>query len=157
MQSVRVRAATTSDLPDLSRLWHEKMVIYQQLDRRVVLAPDAGARWSAAAADWLSDANCSFLLAVLDDEIVGYIIGWLQPASPGLLPENIGVVTDLAVDAHRPRGGVGGVLFAALREWFIQQGVDQIITHVPARAAVEQAFWRAQTAVDWVDVMWLKL
>lgn len=157
MQAVRVRAATLSDLPDLSRLWHEKMVIHQQLDRRLKLTLDAESRWVAAASGWLTKKNCAILIAVSDLDVLGYIIGWVQPAPPGLLPEMMGFVTDLTVDAHRPRGGVGGLLFSELKKWFLEHQIEQIIAQVPSRAAVEQAFWRAQGASNWMDGMWLKL
>ncbi|MBZ0280358.1 MAG: GNAT family N-acetyltransferase [Anaerolineae bacterium] len=157
MQAVRIRAATTSDLPDLSRLWHEKMVIHQQLDRHVMLAPDAESRWKLAAAGWLLDQQCAVFVADVDDEVLGYIVGRIQASPPGLLPESIGFITDLTVDAHRPGGGVGRLLLDVMRKWFLECGIEQVMAQVPASVAVEQAFWRAQRAVDWVDVMWLKL
>lgn len=157
MQAIRVRAATVSDLPNLSRLWHEKMVIHQQLDRRIKLTPDAESHWAVAASNWIAEKDCAILIAVSDSDVLGYIIGWVQPAPPGLLPETMGFVTDLTVDAHRPRGGVGGLLFSALKKWFLERQIEQIIAQVPSRAAVEQAFWRAQGASNWMDGMWLKL
>ena len=44
-----------------------------------------------------------------DGELIGYIVGWLQPM-PGLVPEQIGLITEIALDAHGYHGGVGRAL-----------------------------------------------
>jgi GNAT superfamily N-acetyltransferase len=153
---IRVRAAASSDLPELSRLWHEKMVLQQQSDSRLVLTPGARAKWADSAAHWLTDQRCCFQLAEDEGLLLGCIVGWLQDSPPGLLPEHIGAVTDLMVDAHSHRSGVGRLLLTALRDWFAAQGIQQIMAYVPARFAVEQAFWRAQGAAEWTTILWLK-
>lgn len=156
MPAVRVRPATATDLPHLARLWHEKKVIQQQSDPRVRLAEDASARWLTAAEAWMTDSRCSLWVALRDDEILGYVLGRLENASPGEIPEHFGVVVDLAVDAHARQGGVGSLLLDALREWFTAHGAANIIAYVSSRNAVEQAFWRSQGAADWIDLLWLK-
>jgi GNAT superfamily N-acetyltransferase len=151
-----VRAAASSDLPELSRLWHEKMVLQQQADSRLVLMQKARTKWTESAAQWLTDKRCCFQLAEDEGLLLGYIVGWLQDSPPGLLPERIGAVTDLMVDAHSQRSGVGRLLLTALRDWFTGKGIQQLIAYVPARFAVEQAFWRSQGAAEWMTILWLK-
>jgi len=156
MQAITVRAATLTDLPELTRLWHEKMVIQGQFDRRFTLMPDADARWAAAASNWLVDPDCGIFTAEGGTQLLGYGIGWLRPTLPGLLPDQIGYITDMSVDAHGHQGGLGRLLLSALREWFAQRDIHQIVAYVPHREAVEQAFWRAQGAAEWIDLMWIK-
>ena len=156
MQAIIVRPAILIDLPELARLWHEKMVLQQQFDRRITLTPDASRRWSAATAAWLEDADCYVCVAERNQCILGYAIGWVKPAPPGLVLERIGYVTELVVDAHAHQGGLGRLLLSALRQWFTLRKTQQILACVPHRGAVEQAFWRAQGASEWVDLMWVK-
>jgi GNAT superfamily N-acetyltransferase len=66
-------------------------------------------------------------------------------------------VIDLVVEAHGQPEGVGRLLFEALRKWFQEQGIQEIVAHVPHRQVVDQAFWRALGATEWVDLMWLTL
>jgi GNAT superfamily N-acetyltransferase len=153
---ITVRAAASSDLPELSRLWYDKMVLQQQSDSRLVLMPGARSKWAQSAAEWLTNKRCCFQVAQDEDLFLGYIIGWLQDSPPGLMPAQIGAVTDLMVDAHSQRGGVAGLLLKTLREWFMSQGIQQLIAYVPARFAVEQAFWRSQGAAEWTTILWLK-
>lgn len=150
------RAATSTDLPELSRLWYEKMVLQQQSDHHLVLMPEAQSKWASTAVNWLANNRCSILVVEGESELLGYIIGWLQDAPTGFLPEEIGVVTDLMIDAHTHKSGVGRILLQSLRGWFIAQGIQQMVAHVPARLAVEQAFWQAQGTTEWMNIVWLR-
>jgi len=152
-----VRAAISADLSTLAALWHEKMVIQSQTDRRFTLASDAQRRWSEAAATWLTASDHAVFAAEADGRLVGYIIGWVEAAPPGLLPERFGVVGELALDAHRYQANTGRLLLASLKTWFAAQQIGQIVVRAPHRYPVEQAFWRALGATEWMDVLWMKL
>jgi GNAT superfamily N-acetyltransferase len=144
---------TATDLPALAKLWYEKLVM--QTERRISPAPDARESWAAAAQTWLNDPRCGLFAAERDDDLIGYIAGWTQPM-PGLVPERIGLITEIAIDAHRYHGGVGRALFEALRAWFKTQGIEQIAIWTPCYDAVAQAFWRSLGAAEWVDVLWIR-
>lgn len=133
------------------------MTLLQQGDRRFRLAEDGGAQWLAAAALHIENPAFCILVAEADDFIYGYSIGCLQAAPVGTLPAQWGVVSELAIDAHRPRGGVGRALIDALRAWFIANDITLLTVQVAGRYPVEQAFWRALGAKEWVDLLWLKL
>src|SRR5262245_14636325 len=95
-----VRAAVPADIPALAALWYEKMVILSQTDRRFTLVADAQSRWSEAALTWLADSGCAVFAAESQARVVGYIVGRIETAPPGLMPEQVGVITELALDAH---------------------------------------------------------
>jgi GNAT superfamily N-acetyltransferase len=156
MSPIRIRAATNFDLPALAELWHEKLVILSQSDRRFALMPDDRQQWIAAARGWLDDARCGAFVAAVDDEPVGFIVGWVQPMPPGMTPTQVGMITHLALDAHRYHGGAGRLLLDHARAWFAEQGINQLITWAPHRLPVEQAFWRALGAAEWMDILWIK-
>jgi GNAT superfamily N-acetyltransferase len=143
MSNLTIRPAQAADIPQMTMLWYEKMILQQQSDRRLKLLPDARAR-------------CRMIVALREGEIVGYIIGWIQASAPGLAPERIGVVTDIAVGAHSYQGGLGRLLLESLRNWFCEQEIKHLMAHVPRRQPVEQAFWRAMGATELTDVMWIK-
>lgn len=157
MQALIIRAASSADLPELTRLWHEKAVLAQQFDRRLLLTPDASTRWSAMVADWMLDRDCCIFVAERGSDLLGFAIGAIRPSLPGFMPELIGHITDLTVDAHAHQGGVGRLLLAELGIWFRTRQVQHTIVHVARRQAVEQAFWRSQGATEWIDLMWMKL
>lgn len=148
-----IRAARATDIPALSRLWHEKMVLHA--DHRTAPAPDAAQVWASAAEAWLDDTRCGFFAAVRDETPVGYIVGQIQPM-PGVAPGQVGLITDLALDAHGYHGGAGRALVAALREWFAGRGVSHTAVWTPHYDAVSQAFWRSLGAAEWMDILWIK-
>lgn len=157
MGAVTIRKVEPDDLPGVAALWHERMTLQQQSDRRFSLAADAPARWQAAAAGWLADPHCLLVAAERGGLLVGYAVGWLRDAPPGLLPERIGVVSEMHVGVHSYQSGLGQALLNELRAWFAQQGAGALTAQVPRRQPVEQAFWRALGAAEWIDVMWVKL
>ena len=157
MPEVQIRAAAPGDIPGMARLWQEKTVVQQQTDRRYRLAPDAEARWSQAVAAWLDDAHVAVFVAERQSELVGYVVVRSQASPPGLLPEQVGVVVDMAVGLHSNQNGLGRQLWDAARTWFTAQGLTRVLAQVPRHVPVEQAFWRAMGAVDAVDVLWMKL
>src|SRR5262245_23817939 len=113
-----VRAATPADIPALAALWYEKMVIQSQTDRRFALMPNAQSRWAEAAHRWLADASFAVLVAESDARVVGYTVGRIDSAPPGLLPERLGIIQELALDAHSYQANTGRLLLSSLKEWF---------------------------------------
>lgn len=150
-----IRSAHSTDLPLLARLWYEKTVLQQQADPRLRFAPDAEKRWQHAAAGWIADADSEILVAEDSLQPVGYTVVRVQPGAPGLLPECVGVLVDMALDTHRYRGGVGRALVGSARTWLQERGVARLMITVSQRSAVEQAFWRSLGAREWMDTLWM--
>jgi GNAT superfamily N-acetyltransferase len=155
MQTSSIRTAITDDLPVLAHLWYEKMVMQQQTDQRLRLAPDGREKWIAALQGWLLEPSYAVFVCEADAAVIGYLIVRIQPNPPGLLPAQSGVIVEAAIDAHRYHGGVGRGLVEAARGWLRQQGVEQLLIDIPRRSAVEQAFWRALGAKEWIDRLWM--
>lgn len=148
-----VRAATATDIPALADLWHEKTVLHA--DRRTALAPNARQAWTAAASTWLDDARIGFFVAVRDDDLIGYVVGQLQPM-PGMMPEQMGLIVDIALDTHGYHGGAGRAMVSALKDWFSANGANRTAVWTPHFDAVGQAFWRSLGASEWMDILWIK-
>lgn len=152
MQTLTVRAATPDDLPDLAALWYENTVLQQQADPRIRIAPGGEQVWARAAARWLDEPTTALLVAQ-GTAIAGYLLARVQPGTPGLLPERMGVIAEMAIDLHGYHGGAGRHLFDGARAWFAAQDVHEVVIMVSRRHAVEQAFWRALGAKDWTDCL----
>lgn len=145
------RMSAPADIPALVELWHERA-----LRLRLRLASDARERWSVAARNWMDDADVGIFVAESGGQLVGYIIGRVQPASAGLMPERNGVISEIALDVHQYHSGVGRLLVEAVRTWFRNRNIDQILVLVPQHSPVEQAFWRGLGVVKWMEVLWIK-
>jgi GNAT superfamily N-acetyltransferase len=152
-----IRIAKLVDVSAMALLWHERLTLQQQTDRRYQIAPDGLARWSAAVSDWLEDDQYIVYVAEFDSRIVGYIIGCVQASPPGVLPDRVGTILEIAIGAHSDQRGLGRQLLEPVRTWFWGCGVTHLIAYVPHRQPVEQAFWRALGASELIDMMWMKL
>jgi hypothetical protein len=157
MHAVTIRPADSTDVPEMARLWYEKTVMQQEFDQRFALRSDGQGRWVAHIERVLADSGSAVFVAERSDGLAGYIIVSIQPGPPGLYPEYIGIIADLTMDAHSQQGGAGRLLLQSVRDWLAAHRVTYILAYIPRRQAVEQAFWRALGATEWLDVLWMKL
>ncbi len=157
MADPEMRRAEAADLDGLSLIWQETAETLSRLDIRYRVAPDGAAQWRAAFLKALDDPNRCCIVAVRRGTVIGYMIGAVQPNAPGLLPEQIGMVIEMAVDSHGRGGRIGTGMFDLLSAWFREQGIQNVELRVPYRNAIAQAFWRAIGATQLYDHMWLKL
>lgn len=155
MDDIVVRAAIPADLEPLVVIWMEKMTIRSQVERHFMLAPDARQRWLAAAAAWLQERSTVFVTASSNTHPVGYLVGSVQAAPVGLVPERYGLISDLAVDGHAGRRHVGYRLVLEAADRFQAMGISQIAAAAARGLAVEQAFWQSQIKAHWMDMLWL--
>jgi hypothetical protein len=157
MDQITIRLATSDDLITIADLCYETRVLQQQADSRLTVTSDSKAIWIREAGNWLNDPRCTIWVSVRMFQVTGYLIAWLHDMPPGMLPSCVGLVADMAVDLHSSSGGAGQYLLTAAHDWFSKHRVENMIVSVPHRQPVQQAFWRAQGAKTWVDLMWLKL
>jgi GNAT superfamily N-acetyltransferase len=148
MSAINVRVAAATDLPRLAELWQEKRVLLNQSDPRFALSPGGQAQWASAAAEWLADARCAVLVAEHEGQVLGYVVGWLESGMPAIT-ERVGAVSEIAIDAHSYRGGLGRALVQALRTWFQERGVEHMVVS-PTYAGA--GFLAGVGASPWLDV-----
>ncbi len=148
-----VREAKPTDMDELLRLWKERSEVYLK-DPRIKLS---AAQWREAVLAWLPREDVQVLVADREGQLIGYIIGWVQPNLPALTPPFYGLINELSVDGHCKQGGVGTALLAELKNWFKRKDLKQVEIRVPHLQAIEQAFWRASGAADYYDHMWYRL
>jgi len=144
---VNIRSAVLEDIPTLADLWQERRIILSQVDSRFRLLPDEREIWLVGMQEKLVSATHRIFAVENEANLVGYICGSIQP-------NELGLIEEIALDAHRYHGGLGRQLVRALQEWFKQRDIKQIIVGVPRRMAVEQAFWRSLGAKEWMDNPW---
>jgi GNAT superfamily N-acetyltransferase len=154
--TINCRRTHADDLTILADLWHENLTILASADRRFQPRADAGLRWKAEATAWMQDQACALWTVCADERPVGFALGVIQPALPGMAYEQIGAITAMVIDPHGYYGGAARQLVDALRAWFRERGVHRVVVYVPHRAPAEQAFWRASGASEWMDGLWLK-
>jgi ribosomal protein S18 acetylase RimI-like enzyme len=142
MLQVQVRQAKEQDLEAVLELWQEMMNYHAQLDERLTPLPDAGDHFRQTLRGWMAQRERRVLVAVADHEIVGYAIGAILENSPIYALPRSGHVSDICVAPAWRRRGLGHRLFAGLRTWFRQRGVQTVQLHVASRNPAARAFWQ---------------
>jgi hypothetical protein len=155
MTELIIRPAQDTDIAAMSALWYEQLLIRAQQDRRWEAQTDIKTVWQGQVADWLRDERCVVLVGLAGVQMAGFIVGWVQPAPPGIGSAWMGIITELVLDAHRYQGGAARALVTALRARFEGREDIQWMAYAPHRDVVAQAFWRSYGAVDWMDRLWI--
>ncbi len=156
MTKIAIRPATTDDLTILTQLWQEHIALISQTNPRYTPSL-TNQEWQQQMIDWLANDQCQILIACDEENIVGYIVGWLQDVVPSLPFRSCGLITELVLDAHVYHGGAARLLVDGIKAWFVEHQIQHILTYVLAHNATQQAFWRALGATDFVNIMWMPI
>ncbi len=150
-----IREAVQADFPLLFPLWYENLALTGQAGR-FQYANISSERWIHTASLWEQSRDHVILGAFDGAEAVGFAMGEIRLSPPGLDADRLGVISDFVMDAHRYRGGAARDLVGALRNWFADHGVNQLVVAVPRNSVTGQAFWRAYGSVEWMQLLWVK-
>ena len=139
-----VKAATQGDVEVLVEL------------EGLLFAEDAGVHDAHADVTWplrdgaadfqrlIADHDSVVLVARLDGEVVGHVVGYATQSSPTRQPVTFGVLRSMYVRSHARGAGVGRRLTEAFINWARDQGcvevhVDSYFDNAPARHLYERA------------------
>lgn len=150
---MRIRPASPTDPPHLTALWQERAVLLRQSDPRIAphLPPPEG--WQTRLAERLKASGAAvFVIEDGDQPPFGYVITEVERAPD--TDSALGVIREMALDAHTYHGGAGRALVNEARRWLAAQPIDRTVALVPRHHAVEQAFWRGLGASEWKDETW---
>ncbi|MGQ9888544.1 MAG: GNAT family N-acetyltransferase [Aggregatilineales bacterium] len=140
-----IRPATVSDVPAISRLW-EKLVAYHQAlgPDMPAAAPDGAARYGRSLADRLDDKHTRVLVAEVDGQLVGYVLGVVVDLMPEMFEHHAGgFLADIFVEESYRGRGLGRALVRALADWFRHNGLRYFEWHVVSSNKSALAFWEA--------------
>jgi ribosomal protein S18 acetylase RimI-like enzyme len=157
MSEVVIRQATRKDVGGILPLWTEMMQHHAALDARFCPAPGGEEHWAKILRDWLRDDDACVLVADVEGQLVGYIVGLMRENPPVLLPPTYGLVSDICVHPAWRQQGLGRRLFEALKGWFSKKELFTVQLNVAHFNPVSQAFWRAMGCEDYMDRLWFEL
>lgn len=154
-----IRDVTIDDIPVLAEFWYDQMALRSQKHAAIKLAPNALTQWEIFAHTCLYDDDLVFLLAEIDNDIIGCAIGRIQANQVGLVPAQVGIIEQIIFDLHSPHKRKNAVteLLEAIKAYFRQSDIQYIIVQVPTQSPVEQGFWRGLGLSHLDDIFWMDL
>ena len=154
---MRIRLASELDLEPAAQLWFDRIALLREFDPCIVLAANAVGEWRKRAQKWILDSGCAFFVAETEGELAGFMVVRIMESQPGLSPEKIGTIVDLAVDLHQSHRGMSAALLERAKAWLRLHGVGVLEIQTPAHYPVEETFWRGQGAKLRQRKYWLNL
>jgi GNAT superfamily N-acetyltransferase len=153
-----VRPATMDDAQELFRAWEALRRHNAGADSRVVPAPVSEVEFTAGLRELLARPTGALFVAEDDGRLAGFIRAAVEENVPYRLPERHVGIGYLYVDPSARRRGLGGRLFAAVREWAAtQDGVGHFeMTVLNADGQAEQ-FWRSLGFTPFIQRLWAPL
>lgn len=145
MAEIIIRPATIADAPAVGELWAQLVAFHLELDESMPRPARRGAQlYARRIASQVDDPQTCTLVAVVDDRIVGYVMGMLVDLLPDVFEQEMGgFLADIYVQPEYRGQGVGRELVHGLEGWFRQQGLRQYEWYVAARNTAGRAFWQA--------------
>lgn len=126
---VTVRLATRADLPALGVLGARLVELHYGWDRLRFLAPMDGLEegYAAFLGNRMSARDAVVLVAAVDDKVVGYLYGAVEPVSWEELRDEAGYIHDVIVDERAQGRGVARQLVEAAVAWFRDRGLARVV------------------------------
>lgn len=142
---VTIRRVEPRDAAAIARLWQELSDYHVGLDERMPRPTRGSAqRYAERLLQRRDDPDTRTLVAEVDGEVVGYILGAVIDLQPDLFAhQDTGFIADLYVDPAHRRQGIARELVETLNAWFERRGVRQIELQVASANPDAIAFWEA--------------
>jgi len=152
-----VRPARSGDRPAVVSLWGDMMGLHAAFDSRLSISAGWRTHVEQSFGGWLRHGDNHLTVAEGADGVVGFALGGLVQSTVGLTPGSHGHIAHVCVDSQWRRRGVGRLLFASLRDWFVGRGVLSIHLYVSCLNPVSQRFWRELGFEDYINRLWCDL
>jgi ribosomal protein S18 acetylase RimI-like enzyme len=144
MNELDCRLANRADVPGITAIWIEGMVVHADLDPRFPLAPDAKEKFIAYLTEVLQDKNAIVFVAEATSQILGYCLARVSQHPAVFSKPTYGYINDLFVSSGHRRKGVGKALFDAIARSLRDRGIKSLEVALVPGNAMASAFWRKQ-------------
>lgn len=151
MTDIILRPASLQDRDAVCALWMDLMKEHEAMEPLFVLAEDASLRWKNDYPAWIEDRTRKFLLAVYQQEIVGFIQAHrhVEPPIYAAAPE---VYVDEIYLRPGLRGKGGGrLLLDAVKHWATEIGAVRLRFRVLAVNEDGIRFWEQAGATHLIS------
>jgi ribosomal protein S18 acetylase RimI-like enzyme len=147
---VVVRKAKPTDVDAMKALWIEFVDFHRDCDPVFQRASDGHEQFGRFVAERIKRPDWCVLVALVEEAIVGHIMGTIESRPPVFVNLRFGYVQDIAVAAEYRRTGIGRALFARLVRWFKNADIDHIELDVATANPASIGFWRQMGCRDFM-------
>lgn len=141
-----IRSAVLDDIIAVAKLQKEFIDEHAKLydSEFYALSQSSDNEWSCWAEAQLKSGSLGLFIAEkLQNNIVGYVSGWVETRPPIYLLRNIGYLSNIYVSPDHRKQGIAKSLNSALLDWFKNKGLDYVELGVDSRAKSSVDSWIA--------------
>jgi ribosomal protein S18 acetylase RimI-like enzyme len=143
---IRVRTGRRADIDAVLPIWEAFMREHEARDEHFRLASNAPERWRSLMTEMIHRDDGFVLVAEVDGDIAGYVLGWLARNPPIYEASTVGFISELAVSETRRHCGVGSHLVRASRDWFNRRGAREFQLATALWNEAARALWESEGA-----------
>ncbi len=145
MKEIVVRRATEQDVEAITRLWREMADLHQEIEPMVWTTVEGADETARNHFKHLIGAGDHLVLvAVSENEVIGYLIAFKASRPPVLTPLVVGGIGDCCVTRAFRRKGVGRLLVAEAMKWFQARGFTQAEVSFALGNVMAASFWKKE-------------
>lgn len=144
-------------LSAIGKLWWEFMLFHRDID--AWFTPREGSIPSFLenhVKRFMSSDKGLVLIAMENEEVVGYSLSEVQGPSPAMKQEKWGYIDQMAVTERYRRRGIGEKMLGEIMAWFKSKGVDRVELELTARNFVSYNFWHKHGFKDYTHRLYLE-
>jgi GNAT superfamily N-acetyltransferase len=145
---MKVLTATKAHLHELAQLERQYMEHHVALDDYFAFKENITEMWLKHAQRLIDSALDLILIAVEDDQIVGYMTGHIRKNVPIYQIEERGQIGDNFVLPQYRRRGIFTQLLKAMLEWMQRQGIKYVEHPIAVKNEVGRIAWKKRGFED---------
>jgi ribosomal protein S18 acetylase RimI-like enzyme len=141
--TVRIRPATTRDIPRILPLWDALATLHGALDPALAVVEGSAQVYGDFLRAIIGQTDTCMMLGVEDERIVAFALGRIQLFPLPLRDQRRGWIQDVFTIPERRRLGVGRRVVEELLAWFLAHGVPLVELTVAVGNDEALRFWEA--------------
>lgn len=148
-----LREAASDDIDRIVEVWVDAMDFHETLDPMFERCGDAESRFAAHVGGMIGDDGHVVLVAEEEDEVVGFMNGWIAQYPPVLARREHGFIGNLHVLLEFQRRGLGTALLKGAMDWFHSKGVPTVEARFHLANQKMTAFLKGTGFVPYLQVI----
>ena len=141
---MKIRVATIEDIPQMVALWYQLMNVHKDHHLAFVAKENGSELVAEEIKNRIETPNCCFFLAIVEDQVAGFISCSVRKAQKVMIYNKRGYVAETVVGQEFRGNGIGEKLFKRAEDWFKEEGADHIELQVSLKNDGAFNFWENQ-------------
>jgi len=151
---LKIRKATSADLPAVVELWKGLMDFHSDLDSFFSRSQNGHENFRSRVEKELEIDSAELFVAESSAEIIlGYIKAEISNYPPVFELKECGIISDAAVAGEYRRDGIGEALYRHAMKWFSEKGIKRVELRVANVNHVALGFWKKMGFAPYMTTM----